>query len=521
MAIDIAVTLSVRDHSTDNPASLVDIAGAAGQWAELEISPEELVHGGNWSEVGRKRAQIVAEKIDLGGDDAWAWRMQFAHADGKDPSVLWVVEIEALEDPNAADTAVSVTLGRERRDQRVRLFRTDTPMPPGVTRAIVEASGLECLDGETPLSGSPSTLARSGVDDFASQLLFARDRRLPVIGISHRPSGEPFLSAERLARALAGMAHVWLIPPETTWALSALLPERLGVYNGAVRIWWPGFRSGDTPRQHALLLPGSSERPVEEIVETVTAAARAGHRPLGGLDRLRIELRRRESDRVLAELGELRAKAAAGQMTESIVDASLIEDLERSLRAVTNDREAALVDLVELEAELSQRDAEVKRLEWDVLSLKERLRGAGLAEIDTEVGAEPAAAFLDEIRDVHAMWLVDDRTRFPLQPMRLHPEFLQALDRLEGIARPKVIEVCAQVASGRAKEIPGRDLHQLRVSRGAGAPQRVRSLDGAKAWRCALQRETPSARRLHWWVLADGTIEFAHVGVHDDERCPE
>jgi hypothetical protein len=40
--------------------------------------------------------------------------------------------------------------------------------------------------------------------------------------------------------------------------------------------------------------------------------------------------------------------------------------------------------------------------------------------------------------------------------------------------------------------------------------------DGARAWRVSLQSNTPAARRLHYWVLPDGSIELAKVGVHDD-----
>ncbi|MGF9755062.1 hypothetical protein AAII07_07655 [Microvirga sp. 0TCS3.31] len=40
--------------------------------------------------------------------------------------------------------------------------------------------------------------------------------------------------------------------------------------------------------------------------------------------------------------------------------------------------------------------------------------------------------------------------------------------------------------------------------------------DGARAWRVSLQSNTRAARGLHYWVLSDGSIELAKVGVHDD-----
>jgi hypothetical protein len=107
-----------------------------------------------------------------------------------------------------------------------------------------------------------------------------------------------------------------------------------------------------------------------------------------------------------------------------------------------------------------------------------------------------------------------------LGPYTLHPQFLESVLALRGISLARVAEVCAHVVARRAYELPGLNVHQLRTGEG-GAPQRVRAREGAKAWRCALQVETPSARRLHWWVLPGGGIELASVGVHDDLEIPE
>ena len=107
--------------------------------------------------------------------------------------------------------------------------------------------------------------------------------------------------------------------------------------------------------------------------------------------------------------------------------------------------------------------------------------------------------------------------------MRAGPQFLASLRSLDGVALDKVLEVCAHVAAGTAHELAAREVHQLRAGT-RGAATRVREADGAQAWRCALQVNTPSARRLHWWNVPtdDGAvIEFACVGVHDRVDIPE
>jgi hypothetical protein len=81
------------------------------------------------------------------------------------------------------------------------------------------------------------------------------------------------------------------------------------------------------------------------------------------------------------------------------------------------------------------------------------------------------------------------------------------------VAHGKVLDVIVEVLIDRAKDSPGRRLHRRRTSSAGGAPPRMRD-DGAISWRVAIQRHTPSARQLHYWVLPSGLIELDEVGVH-------
>jgi len=113
----------------------------------------------------------------------------------------------------------------------------------------------------------------------------------------------------------------------------------------------------------------------------------------------------------------------------------------------------------------------------------------------------------------------DRRARPPLR-FRLGSRFLATLRQLEGVAEAKVVDVCAEVVLQIAEKKAGRVLHPLGDG-AASAAALVRDRDGAKAWRCAIQVKTPSARRLHWWRLPDGTVEFASVNKHDDFTIPD
>ena len=102
-------------------------------------------------------------------------------------------------------------------------------------------------------------------------------------------------------------------------------------------------------------------------------------------------------------------------------------------------------------------------------------------------------------------------------------EFLESLNSLEGIPVEKVIDVCMEVAAGIVHEKAGRSVHELHEGAG-GAAAVTRTSDNARAWRCSLQDNSPSARRLHWWSIpgaGGGAVEFACVVKHDDFSIPE
>jgi len=187
-----------------------------------------------------------------------------------------------------------------------------------------------------------------------------------------------------------------------------------------------------------------------------------------------------------------------------------IDELEQELEAANEDRAALRRSLTHLRREhksLADRFDDLER------------RASG--ELDP---LSDERAFLRAVRVAYARIVGEgERLERPLLAMRVGSEFLSRARGLQGLSVEKIVEVAMQVACERAHEIDGREVHPLGESAG-GSRQRTRARDGAKAWRCALQIKTPSARRLHWWRIPrpDGaTIEFASVAVHDDVGIPE
>jgi len=196
------------------------------------------------------------------------------------------------------------------------------------------------------------------------------------------------------------------------------------------------------------------------------------------------------------------------------------------------DAEAAASEVDRLRAEVERLEDELASSRDQVAQLEEerlRLRAELRASRDRAREARPRAArddspadspeaFLTAVHEAYErLYLQGDRERYPLGEVRLGDGFLDSVRRLQGVDAGKIVEVVAHVAANRAHEIPGVQAHPWRTGDG-GAPQRERP-DGARGWRAALQVGTPSARRLHYWVIptsAGRIIELDEVGVHDE-----
>lgn len=203
------------------------------------------------------------------------------------------------------------------------------------------------------------------------------------------------------------------------------------------------------------------------------------------------------------------------------------------IRRVTTENEAAaLADLLnglEVErAQLARDNARYRRTidhrESELKQLKSHLRKtkqSRSARLDSLEFADAEQGFRHAVVTAWARRTpAAEQAARSLPNFRISPEFLAKVQSLEGISLEKVADVTFEIVTGLARELTSREVHQMRVSEAGGAPVVRRPADGATAWRAALQRNTPGARRIHYWQLSGGEIELWYVGVHDDVRTP-
>lgn len=218
-----------------------------------------------------------------------------------------------------------------------------------------------------------------------------------------------------------------------------------------------------------------------------------------------------------------------------------VDSLRARLRMENARLQASELERDQVTLRVRELDAELQRTREELQSMRTRLRNQ-VQQLNKEREARKAerraargVRSADEVQDsgpaflhpvdqwrheVYLAWVdripASDKAERPL-PADWHvgPEFLDSLETLEGVSREKVADVVVEVLTGLAKDLPGRDLHRLRSGDAGNTPAVVRA-DGAVCWRAALQRETASARRLHYWELPGGTIELSRVVPHDD-----
>jgi hypothetical protein len=100
---------------------------------------------------------------------------------------------------------------------------------------------------------SSARLKTSG--EVAALVAHIRDpaRTSPVLVVTTRHKAvEPLIDVAALSKAVDPVFVRVLPTGDLTWELTALLPDELGVFGGAARIWWPGYADTDAREKHPL-----------------------------------------------------------------------------------------------------------------------------------------------------------------------------------------------------------------------------------------------------------------------------
>ncbi|WP_136709623.1 hypothetical protein [Agromyces sp. H66] len=347
-------------------------------------------------------------------------------------------------------------------------LREDRPLPTGSSddSQAVEAQ-LEALDAQRPA-------AESTTSPLAAQPVESTDATAPPEP-DGAAAGAPAVAAPRPLPGPGPRRVVSASVPDAASASDSTTPASV-----AARLLGPAPAAVPGPSARSALqatqLELEAERARRLAAEQRLADAGVSDSALSRL-RTGSELDRRRARELLAENAELRAEL--GRLRGDRADAA------RRLREYAR-RGSAAVDG-------SGRPALAGRADF----------------IDAEawVRHEICCAWVERIPAC-------DKVAYPLPTYVVGADFAASLESLDADKFAKAMKAVVDVLTGRAERLDGREVHRLRTSDAGGSPYVVRD-DGAHAMRCAIERNTPSARRLHYWVLPGGEDELARIVLHD------
>lgn len=523
MALELATRVILRSAVDGSPLTPDEVRRRCCTWAQLQDHNDLVTDA-----AGRGGARVTTSRHE-GPGGSWRWDLSLVRTDDDDDSVDWVVELSSLFE--ADRTSFVARLRRESTDHRLRPF-SGAASPPAVIRELLGGDGIDCYDGPLRVEPRYRELEEREVDGFVDTLLFAEDRRLPIIGVAKVGNG-PRLDVARLCRELTGFAHVMLVDRDALPSLGRRLGN-LSLDRASARLWWPGIQLDDAASLHPDWV-GPYEDPasvLQEIRASVLVTSRDRWREPSRFQEFARAERRRQAQaaddaaaRVRRELESLRS--AAAEHAEAMPAAGATESLDR-LTTMATDLEAVRAELervrdaqehaesawVETQSLLEASEADRRglrgQLEGALAQVKQLRSGASDAEVLTET-----ERFRRDVVDAwEARLTTSDRAARPLADFEIRDGFVSSIAAATA-DRGKVVDTVMEIACGLAANIAGRQLHALRSGRSGNAPQRRRDADGAKAWRCSIQVNSPSARRVHYWAVPGGTFEFVSVVIHD------
>ncbi len=186
------------------------------------------------------------------------------------------------------------------------------------------------------------------------QLLVSPDRRLPIVFVTGRNfDGSSSTDVTHLANQLSGIAYVCVTDStDVTFALRDSIGNELNAYDGAVRIYWPGFSTSDPPYRHKLWVHGKVEAAdqvgggfARQLLRTLSRLSTSRHMP--GFIRWEDVQRRR-------------LLQSASNATD---EAELKELLHLALEE--NDGFAEKIEALRSELEAAQQEVETERAQAD------------------------------------------------------------------------------------------------------------------------------------------------------------
>lgn len=241
-------------------------------------------------------------------------------------------------------------------------------------------SQFDCYDLDGMRTGVAYSINKNKLAKFQGFLEApGEERRLPILLVSPQAGIFPFSVEYRaLAKALCGIAHVMYLDAKHTWEKREACLQH-NCYNGAVRIYWPGYSRENGWKVHPFWLPSEhrikredQERMLNEAV-TVHAATAVEHPTLV---QLRRRMRDEEANQRLRELIQLNRQQVTVQEETKWVE--FFDSLQSGYDSLVCERDFLRAENVRLHDEVRALHFRLNT-QWTVTETPAATTGDGLS----------------------------------------------------------------------------------------------------------------------------------------------
>lgn len=181
--------------------------------------------------------------------------LEWSYPDDQDAGLQWIIAGQFARNGPKLEASVSIRI--------VSTHPIAKPLSYTLKRPSLVDKLLQsflCSIGKTPIPLKPRELAKEEAEPFVDDILCAPDRWLPVVTISAEQGMRDYLiDPNEMQQTLLGHAQVVAFRDSWTsraWT-DALTVKELSCYNGAVRLYWPGFTRKAKPSDHPLHMADS------------------------------------------------------------------------------------------------------------------------------------------------------------------------------------------------------------------------------------------------------------------------
>jgi hypothetical protein len=375
----------------------VDLATAclteAARRHRVEFAPEDL--------AADPAGDRPTDEPLAGEGERRGWRGTVEHPHQRVARVSLRTEVLIRPEPGGADLTLRQLVGAAPDGPTAEALRIDRP-------ALVDDlfAAFAVSADNLPLSRRPRRYRPERIGGLVRRLTDP-ERAVPIVVVSKRGDGSTAVDASEMARRLAGIAMVVeLADFATAFQLTERVGKELSCYEGAVRLYWPGFSPTADPYAHPLWLAAVIARkaPGDELswlllrqigavavehigLELDVPAAAEPDRPARSDDLAR---QRRDAAASEAELWELLADAS--------LEIQLLKDQIAELKRENDELWTTLAESPDLWQRM-KRARERREAEEQRADLQQRIEGlGGLADavrLAAEVHGGPHVEFIE------------------------------------------------------------------------------------------------------------------------------